>query len=139
MRNRHPLGGFGFVLALLWASQAVPAEPAATVPQEPTSAPAVEAMPYVPPSLTRVTPFVGGRTLTWTAFDQLATDGTVGPDWATSLRGVAGGTMGIVETGTDNAAGTAASWRSTDGGHSWTESLVPGAKAFGTMAAHGGV
>ncbi len=102
--------------------------------------PAAASGDYVPPVTTKVTPYVGGETLTWTSFDQLAGNGTIGPDEATQLRGVAGGAVGIVETGTDVAAGRAASWVSSDGGVSWTEHLVPaGPTAFGTVVAHGGV
>jgi hypothetical protein len=95
---------------------------------------------YTPPATTKVTPYVAGRTLTWTSFDQLAGDGTVGPADAVLLGGVAGGAMGIVETGMDRVAGKAASWSSADGGISWTEHIVPsGAAWFGGLAAHGGV
>ena len=95
---------------------------------------------YTPPATTKVTPYVAGRTLTWTSFEQLAGDGTVGPADAVSLAGVGAGAMGIIETGTDLAAGKAASWSSADGGASWTEHIVPsGAAGFGGLAAKGGV
>lgn len=88
----------------------------------------------------RVTPYVSGTTLTWTAFDQLAANGTAGPADAVRLSGAAGGAMGIVQTGRDNVAGRAASWRSTDGGRTWTEQLGPeGVDAFGQVVGRRGV
>ncbi len=95
--------------------------------------------PIVPTTTTKVLPYVPGQTLTWSAFDQLSATGPGDPDGATRLAGVAGGSGRIVVTGTDVVANQAASWRSSDGGVSWTEHLVPAARSFGQLAAHGGV
>jgi hypothetical protein len=95
---------------------------------------------YVPPVTTTVTPYAAGRTLSWSAFNQLGGNGAPDPIFATQLVGVAGGNSRIVETGRDDLAGTAASWVSRDGGVSWTEYLVPGRpRGFGKLAAHAGV
>lgn len=89
---------------------------------------------------TRVTPYVAGTTLTWSAFDQVAANGAAGPAQALRLNGVAGGAMGIVQTGRDDVAGRAASWRSADGGRTWVEHLGPeGVDAFGQVVGRRGV
>ena len=130
-----PRVALGLAIAILIAAAATEASAAALVS---AASPLAAAGDYVPPVATKVTPYVGGRTLTWTAFDQLAGNGSSGPDFATNLAGVAGGSVGIVETGTDDVAHSAASWVSSDGGVSWTEHLVPGSRGFGPLAAHGG-
>ena len=105
-----------------------------------TAAPAFASGDYVLPVRTKVTPYFAGTTLHWTASDQLVADGTIGPNFAANLRGVASGPPGIVETGLDNNAGRAASWVSADGGVSWAEHIVAGSPTgFESLAAHAGV
>jgi len=138
IHTRRPLAALALALALAVGADSVVALVATAA--TPGFSPVAATGDYVPPVTTKVTPYVAGRTLTWTSFDQLGRDGTIGPDSATRLRGVAGGAVGIVETGSDDAAGEAASWVSSDGGVSWTEHLVPaGAAGFGSLAAHGGM
>lgn len=88
-------------------------------------------------AVTKVTPYVGGKTLTWTAFDQPGLAG--GPESSAILNGVSGGAMGIVETGSDRLGNKAASWVSRDGGATWTEHLTPSETSFGPVVGHGGV
>ena len=139
MTVRRQLTALGFALSLALAVGPGAAVAEVATPATPDFTTMAPTGDYVPPVTTKVTPYVAGRTLTWTSFDQLGGNGTIGPDQGTQLRGVAGGVVGIVETGRDVAAGKAASWVSSDGGVSWTEHLVPaGAAGFGTIAAHGG-
>jgi hypothetical protein len=90
------------------------------------------------PAVTKVTPYVAGRTLTWSAFAQYGVNGD-SPNEAASLAGVSGGSMGMVITGRDVVANSAATWVSRDGGGSWTEHLVPGSTSLGRVVGHGGV
>jgi hypothetical protein len=100
--------------------------------------PALAADPISPPTTTRVTPYYGGHSLTWTAFDQ---EGLGGPGSQPSaiLNGVSGGTMGIVETGRDPLSNEAASWVSADGGKTWREHITPSETSFGPVVGHAGV
>jgi hypothetical protein len=100
--------------------------------------PAVAADPVMPPTTTKVTPYVGGKNLTWAAFDQEGLSG-VGAEPSAYLNGVSGGTMGIVETGRDPLSNEAASWVSTDGGFTWREHITPSETSFGPVVGHGGV
>jgi hypothetical protein len=88
-------------------------------------------------TVTKVTPYVGGTTLTWTAFDQtgLALD----PGASVTLNGVSGGAMGIVQTGSDHLSNEAATFVSKDGGATWIEHLTPSETSWGPVVGHGGV
>src|SRR5947209_8579501 len=78
------------------------------------TSPATSAPASIGPVTTKVTPYYGGQSLTWSAFDQLGALGGY-PDGATRLTGVSGGSMGIVVTGSDLVSNEAASWVSKDG------------------------
>jgi hypothetical protein len=91
-----------------------------------------------PATVTKVTPYYGGTTLTWTAFDQ-GIAGIESTDQVVGLNGVSGGAMGIVETGTNKLTNEAASWVSKDGGVTWTEHRIMQETSFGPVVGHGGV
>jgi hypothetical protein len=127
MRHRVPAATFGLFLAIALVGPALG-----------LSSPIAVSNDGPRPTTTKVTPYVGGRTLTWTAFDQLGVAGST-PVFATSLNGVSGGAMGIVQTGSDHLTNEAASWVSKDGGATWTEHLTPSENSFGPVVGHGGV
>ncbi len=122
MRILRPFAALGLVLTLTLA----------------IAGPAAAADPVTPPTTLKVTSYVAGRTLTWTAFDQVGLGG-VGSEPSAFLNGVSGGAMGIVETGRDAISNEAASWVSTDGGVTWREHIVPSETSFGPVVGHGGV
>ncbi len=120
------------VTALIVLSSVAPAATsAATVNPGPTLVP-------TSPTVTKVTPYYGGTTLTWTASDQTVSDIPT-TDQVAALYGVSGGAMGIVETGSNLLTNEAASWVSKDGGVTWSEHRIMSETRFGQVVGHGGV
>jgi hypothetical protein len=132
MRQRVLGAGLGLVLL----AALVPSSVVAAVAAAPAAVSAI--VPVTPPITTKVTPYVGRSTLTWTAQNQLAAGG-YGPYDVVLLNGVSGGSMGIVETGSNKLTNEATSWVSTDGGVSWTEHRIMSETSFGPVVGHGGV